>query len=204
MIFPTSEAKPSWQAWWSLRAADRSRVPTASFQFRSVVGKPDDYASMREVLTRRLERYEQHKQEGVGFGRLPDLILLDGGRGHVAAVKPLVRQMGFDIPIFGMAKDDRHRTRTIATEDGELSVSSFRAAFDLLTSIQDETSPLFHRLFPLQARQPCDGVGAALGGGNRGKTGKEPLPALSHPQGNGGCHCGAAGGNAGYDPPDCP
>lgn len=108
------------------------------FSVQSVVGKPDDYASMREVLTRRLERYEQHKQEGVGFGRLPDLILLDGGRGHVAAVKPLVRQMGFDIPIFGMAKDDRHRTRTIATEDGELSVSSFRAAFDLLTSIQDE------------------------------------------------------------------
>lgn len=108
------------------------------FSVRSVVGKPDDYASMREVLTRRLERYEQHKQEGVGFGRLPDLILLDGGRGHVAAVKPLVRQMGFDIPVFGMAKDDRHRTRTIATEDGELSVSSFRAAFDLLTSIQDE------------------------------------------------------------------
>ncbi len=108
------------------------------FSVRSVVGKPDDYASMREVLTRRLERYEQHKQKGVGFGRLPDLILLDGGRGHVAAVKPLVRQMGFDIPIFGMAKDDRHRTRTIATEDGELSVSSFRAAFDLLTSIQDE------------------------------------------------------------------
>lgn len=108
------------------------------FSVRSVVGKPDDYASMREVLTRRLERYEQHKQEGVGFGRLPDLILLDGGRGHVAAVKPLVRQMGFDIPIFGMAKDDRHRTRTIATEDGELSVSSFRAAFDLLTNIQDE------------------------------------------------------------------
>lgn len=108
------------------------------FSVRSVVGRTDDYASMREVITRRLERYEQHKQEGVGFGRLPDLILLDGGRGHVAAVKPIVREMGFDIPVFGMAKDDRHRTRTIATEDGELSVSSFRAAFDLLTNIQDE------------------------------------------------------------------
>ena len=108
------------------------------FSVRSVVGKTDDYASMREVITRRLERYEQHKQEGVGFGRLPDLILLDGGRGHVAAVKPIVREMGFDIPVFGMAKDDRHRTRTIATEDGELSVSSFRAAFVLLTNLQDE------------------------------------------------------------------
>lgn len=108
------------------------------FSVRSVVGKPDDYASMREVITRRLERYSQHKEEGVGFGRLPDLILLDGGKGHVATVKPIVQQMGFDIPIFGMAKDDRHRTRTIATEDGELSVSSFHSAFDMLTNIQDE------------------------------------------------------------------
>lgn len=108
------------------------------FSVKSVVGKPDDYASMREVITRRLERYHLHKEEGIGFGRLPDLILLDGGRGHVAAVKPIVEQMGFSIPVFGMAKDDRHRTRTIATEDGELSVSSFRSAFDLLTSIQDE------------------------------------------------------------------
>ncbi len=108
------------------------------FSVKSVAGKPDDYASMREVITRRLMRYSQHKDEGVGFGHLPDLILLDGGKGHVAAVKPIVRQMGFEIPVFGMAKDDRHRTRTIATEDGELSVSSYRAAFDLLTSIQDE------------------------------------------------------------------
>ena len=113
------------------------------------MGKPDDYASMREVITRRLERYRQHKEEGVGFGHLPDLILLDGGKGHVAAVKPIVRQMGFDIPVFGMAKDDRHRTRTIATEDGELSVSSFRAAFDLLTSIQDEV----HRFSITYSRQ---------------------------------------------------
>ena len=119
------------------------------FSVRSVQGKPDDYASMREVITRRLERYEQHKDEGVGFGRMPDLILLDGGRGHVAAVKPIVQQMGFSIPIFGMAKDDRHRTRTIATEDGELSVSSFRSAFDLLTSIQDEV----HRFSITYSRQ---------------------------------------------------
>lgn len=119
------------------------------FSVRSVQGKPDDYASMREVITRRLERYSQHKEEGVGFGHLPDLILLDGGRGHVAAVKPIVQQMGFSIPVFGMAKDDRHRTRTIATEDGELSVSSFRSAFDLLTSIQDEV----HRFSITYSRQ---------------------------------------------------
>lgn len=108
------------------------------FSVKSVVGKPDDYASMQEVITRRLQRYEEHKEEGVGFGRLPDLILLDGGKGHVAAVKPIVEQMGFHIPVFGMVKDDRHRTRTVASEDGELSISTFRSAFNLLTSIQDE------------------------------------------------------------------
>ena len=108
------------------------------FAVKTVQGKPDDYASMREVLQRRFERYEQHKDEGIGFGCMPDLILLDGGKGHVAAVKPLLRSMGYTVPVFGMAKDDRHRTRVITTEDGELSVSSFRGAFDLLTSIQDE------------------------------------------------------------------
>lgn len=108
------------------------------FSIRSVVGKPDDYASMREVIQRRLTEYNLHKDEGVGFGHLPNLILLDGGKGHVAAVKPLVKEMGFDIPIFGMAKDDRHRTKTIATDTGELSVTSFRSAFDLITTIQDE------------------------------------------------------------------
>ncbi len=108
------------------------------FSVRSVQGAPDDYASMREVITRRLTEYGLHKEEGVGFGRLPDLILLDGGRTHVAAVKPLVQEMGFSIPVFGMVKDDRHRTRTVTTEEGELSVSAYRGAFRLLTAIQDE------------------------------------------------------------------
>lgn len=108
------------------------------FAVKSVLGKADDYASMREVIQRRFERYSLHKDDGIGFGRLPDLILLDGGKTHVAAVKPLVRDMGFSVPIFGMAKDDRHRTRIITTENAELSVSAYRGAFDLLTSIQDE------------------------------------------------------------------
>ena len=108
------------------------------FAVRSVMGKPDDYASMREVITRRFQRYQEQKDQGVGFGRLPDLILLDGGKTHVAAVKPIIEEMGLDVPVFGMVKDDRHRTRTVTTEEGELSISSFRGAFDLLTSIQDE------------------------------------------------------------------
>ncbi|MBR2079368.1 MAG: excinuclease ABC subunit UvrC, partial [Clostridia bacterium] len=71
----------------------------------------DDYGSMREVISRRLNRYEEEKEKGEGFGRLPDLILLDGGQGQVNAVKPVIEAFGYDIPVFGMVKDSKHRTR---------------------------------------------------------------------------------------------
>ena len=73
-----------------------------------------------------------------GFGRLPDLILLDGGKGHVAAVQPILDEMGFDVPLYGMVKDDKHRTRAIALDGGEIAISSHRRAFTLVSSIQDE------------------------------------------------------------------
>jgi excinuclease ABC subunit C len=72
------------------------------------------------------------------FTRKPDLILLDGGKGHVNAVAPLIRELGLDIPVFGMVKDSKHRTRAIATNGGEIAVRESRAAFALLTRIQDE------------------------------------------------------------------
>ena len=62
----------------------------------------DDYASMAEVISRRLNEYEENKDSGEGFGRLPDLILLDGGMGQVNAVKPIIDAFGYDIPVFGM------------------------------------------------------------------------------------------------------
>ena len=71
----------------------------------------DDYGSMREVISRRLNRYMEEKDSGEGFGRLPDLILLDGGQGQVNAVKPVIDAFGLDIPVFGMVKDNKHRTR---------------------------------------------------------------------------------------------
>ena len=83
----------------------------------------DDYASMKQVLTRRLNRYQEEKDSGEGFGRLPDLILLDGGKGHVSTVEPLIREMGFTIPVFGMVKDDKHRTRANATDGGEIAIT---------------------------------------------------------------------------------
>jgi len=98
----------------------------------------DDYGTMREVLGRRMEEYITHKEDGNTFGRLPDLILLDGGRGHVAAVKPVVDGYGLGIPVFGLVKDDKHRTRAIAADGGEIAIQSKRTAFTLLSSIQEE------------------------------------------------------------------
>lgn len=99
---------------------------------------PDDYASMREMLSRRFGRYEEEKSSGEGFGRLPDLILLDGGKGHVGAILPLLEEMGIHVPVFGMVKDDRHRTRAIAKDGGEISINANKNAFALVTRIQDE------------------------------------------------------------------
>lgn len=97
----------------------------------------NDYGSMREVLKRRL----MHIVTGEGdefFTRTPDLILLDGGKGHVNAVAPLLRELGLEIPLFGMVKDNKHRTRAIAAEGSEIQINGLRAAFDLVTRIQDE------------------------------------------------------------------
>lgn len=107
------------------------------FKIKTVIGQ-DDYASMREVIERRLQEYEAHKDEGEGFGHLPDLILLDGGKGHVAAVRPVLEAAGLNIPLFGMVKDDKHRTRAIARDGGEIAINSNRKAFTLVSSIQDE------------------------------------------------------------------
>ena len=117
------------------------------FTIKSVIGQ-DDYASMKEVLTRRLDEYLAHKEEGSGFGRKPDLILLDGGEGHVATIQPVVDRYGLNIPVFGLVKDDRHRTRAIALNGGEIAIHQKRAAFTLLSNIQEEVhryAITFHR-----------------------------------------------------------
>jgi excinuclease ABC subunit C len=107
------------------------------FKIKNVVGQ-DDYASMREVVARRFDEYQKNRDSGEGFGRLPDLILLDGGRGHVAAVQPVLDAAGLSVPLFGMVKDDRHRTRAIAKNGGEIAINSSRSAFTLVSTIQDE------------------------------------------------------------------
>ncbi|MBQ8576134.1 MAG: excinuclease ABC subunit UvrC [Clostridia bacterium] len=98
----------------------------------------DDYASMAEVMSRRLNRYVEEKDTEEGFGILPDLILLDGGIGQVNAVLPIVKAFGFDIPVYGMVKDNKHRTRAIAFDGGEIAINSKRQAFTLISTIQEE------------------------------------------------------------------
>ena len=108
-----------------------------TFNIKTVAGT-DDYGSMREMLSRRIARYFAEKESGEGFGRLPDLILLDGGKGHVNAVAPLLQEAGLSVPLFGMVKDDKHRTRAIAGSGDEISILSSRTAFTLVSKIQDE------------------------------------------------------------------
>ena len=108
----------------------------------------DDYASMAEVISRRLNRYMEEKDSGEGFGILPDLILLDGGIGQVNAVLPIVKAFGVDVPVYGMVKDNKHRTRAIASDGGEIAINSKRQAFTLVSTIQEEVhrfSVAYHR-----------------------------------------------------------
>lgn len=97
----------------------------------------NDYGSMQETLRRRLMHIVNNEGDEY-FTRVPDLILLDGGKGHVHAVEPIIRELGLDIPVFGMVKDNKHRTRAIAAEGREIQINEMRYVFDLVTRIQDE------------------------------------------------------------------
>lgn len=107
------------------------------FKIKSFEGQ-DDFASMNEVLTRRFEEYHKLKDSGEGFGRLPDLILLDGGKGQISAVKPVLKAANVDVPLFGMVKDDKHKTRAITDGQREIELKSIRSCFTLVSQIQDE------------------------------------------------------------------
>ena len=97
----------------------------------------NDVGSMNEVLTRRFKHYYEDDDDST-FKILPDLILLDGGQPQLNAVLPVIRQMKLDVPVFGMVKDNKHRTRAIAYDGGEIEINSHRAAFTLVSSIQEE------------------------------------------------------------------
>lgn len=108
------------------------------FRIRTVEGQ-DDYSSMQEVLYRRLRRAEQGDP---GFSVLPDALLIDGGKGHVAAVKQVTDAMHVSVPVLGMVKDDRHRTRALVfLKDGafrEEPLQSHPLLFQYMGTIQEE------------------------------------------------------------------
>lgn len=97
----------------------------------------DDYASMRQVLCRRFCRYLDGDK---GFEERPDALLIDGGAVHAQTVKEALSLMGIELPIFGMVKDNRHRTRTLVTPEGaEIGIQTVPAVFSLIGRIQEET-----------------------------------------------------------------
>jgi excinuclease ABC subunit C len=105
-----------------------------TFTIKDVEGT-DDYSSMKETLRRRL----QHLSDEQGaMGEYPDLILLDGGRTHVSAASEVMRELDVNIPIFGMVKDDYHKTRALCTESEEISIAKEQAVYGLIFRIQEE------------------------------------------------------------------
>ncbi len=137
------------------------------FKLRTIEG-PNDYGSMREVLTRRFEHgmKEQKEQELLGddapvgkFSDFPDILLMDGGRGQVNIALSVLEELNIKIPVCGMVKDDRHRTRGLYFNNVEIPIDRNSEAFKLITRIQDEAHRFaieFHR--SLRSREQVHSV----------------------------------------------
>ena len=139
------------------------------FKIKSFEGA-DDYAAMREVIYRRF-RHAMEEEEQIANGMLnardakflplPDLILLDGGRGHLNTVTELLDMMEIDIPMFGMVKDNKHRTRGLVSGDGMIELKQTSPAFKLVTHIQDEvhnTAISYHRKLHSKITSELDNI----------------------------------------------
>jgi len=139
------------------------------FKIKSFEGA-DDYAAMREVIYRRF-RHAMEEEEQIANGTLnardakflplPDLILLDGGRGHLNTVTELLDMMEIDIPVFGMVKDNKHRTRGLVSGDGMIELKQTSPAFKLVTHIQDEvhnTAISYHRKLHSKITSELDNI----------------------------------------------
>ena len=107
------------------------------FEIKGFSGQ-DDYRSLAEVMERRINEYQKNKETDNTFGIKPDLILIDGGIGQVNAVEPVMKRMNFDVPVFGMVKDGKHRTRAITSVGSEITINDKRSVFTLISDIQEE------------------------------------------------------------------
>ena len=105
------------------------------FRLEGLAGQ-DDYASMRQVVERRFRHYVEGDK---GFEQKPDILLIDGGVTHANTALEALQTLGVDIPVFGMVKDDRHRTRALVTPDGkQINIDAQQAVFALIGTIQEE------------------------------------------------------------------
>jgi len=117
--------------------AEKARLKKSDYRFFKIKWQSgqDDYAAMREAILRRLAHADD---EGGSYASLPDLILLDGGKGHVGVIREAVREAGFDIPVFGMVKDEHHKTRTLCTDSDEISIARNQKLFRFVYKLQEE------------------------------------------------------------------
>lgn len=135
------------------------------FKIKTVKG-PDDYKSMREVLTRRFKRAVDG---AVGFEVYPDLIMMDGGRGQVNIALEVLKELGLHIPVCGMVKDDNHRTRGLYYNNIEIPIERDSEGFKLITRVQDEAHRFaieYHRSLRSKAQvhsvlDSIEGIGPA-------------------------------------------
>ena len=104
------------------------------FRIKTTDGQ-DDYGSMREVLRR---RFSHIGDESASLGQTPDLILLDGGKNHVAVGREVLSELGLSIPIFGMVKDEHHKTRTLCDEENEFGIAHEQMLYALIYRMQEE------------------------------------------------------------------
>ena len=106
------------------------------FKLEGMAGQ-DDYAAMHQVLARRLTHL---KNGDAGFEEKPDLLLIDGGVAHAAVAQEVLCELALSIPVFGMVKDGRHRTRALVTPEGrEINIDTHQTVFALIGAIQEET-----------------------------------------------------------------
>lgn len=109
------------------------------FKIKSFLGQ-DDYKAMSEVITRRFKEYEKlgNNETNNGFEILPDLIFLDGGKGHVSTIKTVLKNLNIKIPVFGMVKDKKHKTRALTSEYKEVNIKDDAEVYKLVYKIQEE------------------------------------------------------------------
>ena len=147
------------------------------FKLKTVTG-PDDYGSMREVLTRRfthgLQERDELKEKGMeeslgSFSKFPDVIMMDGGRGQVNICQEVLSELGIHIPVCGMVKDDHHRTRGLYFGNVEIPIDKSSEGFHLITRLQDEAHRFaieYHRSLRLKSQvhsflDDVEGIGPA-------------------------------------------